>query len=172
MSPAVTGEIAWFYFYARKYELALEQALRAQELDPEDLWSASCILHSAVQLGRYRDAVAPAQALMRQKGASAEDLASIAQESPEAGLKAYYEWNVKYFGARQERGDPAGMALALMHIRLGNRDEALTWLQKAFDARTGGLTFLAVEPRMDPLRTDPRFAELLQRIGLPRAPRG
>jgi hypothetical protein len=64
------------------------------------------------------------------------------------------------------------MALALMHIRLGHRDEALTWLQQAYDARTGSLTFLAVEPRMDPLRTDPRFAELLERIGLPRAPRG
>lgn len=54
-------------------------------------------------------------------------------------------------------------ALALMHTGLGNRDEAIAWLGRALDQHAWGAVLLAVEPDLDPLRSDPRFADLVAR---------
>lgn len=58
-------------------------------------------------------------------------------------------------------------ALSELHMALGETDRAFEWLDKAFDAREGWLVYMSVEPWLDPLRPDPRFRELLGRLGLP-----
>ena len=57
--------------------------------------------------------------------------------------------------------------VALIYAGLGEKDLAFEWLEKAYAVRDRGLTFLKVDPCLDPLRSDPRFQELLRRIGLP-----
>lgn len=54
----------------------------------------------------------------------------------------------------------------ILYAGLGDKDQALTWLEKAFQERAGLLTWLNVEPMMDDLRSDPRFPDLIRRIGL------
>lgn len=58
--------------------------------------------------------------------------------------------------------------LALVHHGLGEREEALVWLEKAFASRDVWLTFAAVDRKWDPLRSDPMFVSLLARMNLPR----
>lgn len=53
--------------------------------------------------------------------------------------------------------------VALIHALLGDRDQAFEWLNKAYDERAIGITFVRVDPDLDPLRSDPRFAALLER---------
>ncbi len=65
---------------------------------------------------------------------------------------------------RHRRIDPT--ALAVAHTGMGNKDEALAWLQKAYLEHSGPLTALKVDPIYDPLRSDPRFQDLLRRVGL------
>jgi tetratricopeptide (TPR) repeat protein len=55
---------------------------------------------------------------------------------------------------------------ALVYAGLGDADAALDWLQRAVDARSGFVRYLFVEPRLDPLRDNPRFVALLERVGL------
>ena len=55
--------------------------------------------------------------------------------------------------------------IALIHMGLGERDETLDWLEKSFEERAGYLIFLA-DPVFDSLRSDPRFADLVRRVGL------
>jgi tetratricopeptide (TPR) repeat protein len=167
VSSLVTGDLAWIDFYARRFQEAADQARRALELEPNDLSAQSCLLHSSVLLGRLADAISPAQALMRQKGASAEDLAALAAGTPADGLRAYYEWNLRYFLPRVERGEMPVYVMALLYTRLGQKDQAIGWLQKALDRHASMLAYLGVEPRFDRLRDDPRFAELIRRVGLP-----
>jgi hypothetical protein len=57
--------------------------------------------------------------------------------------------------------------LAIVHAGLGERDQAFGWLEKAFADREGRMTILKVVPELDGLHADPRFADLLRRIGLP-----
>ena len=57
--------------------------------------------------------------------------------------------------------------IALIYTALGERDTAITWMTKAVSERSTWLVYSKWEPRLDPLRNDPRFQELLRRIGLP-----
>jgi hypothetical protein len=57
--------------------------------------------------------------------------------------------------------------IALVYAGLRENDAALSWLEKALHARDKGLTYLLIDPCVEPLRTDPRFASLVKRVGLP-----
>jgi hypothetical protein len=58
-------------------------------------------------------------------------------------------------------------ALAYIYIGLGDKDRAFLWLEKAFQERSNFIAYLKVVPIADPLRSDPRFDDLLRRVGLP-----
>ena len=66
----------------------------------------------------------------------------------------------------KERYTPA-LAFAMVHVGLGENDQALNWLEKAHEERFNRLAYLKHEPVWDPLRSDPRFVDLLRRINLP-----
>lgn len=55
---------------------------------------------------------------------------------------------------------------ALICIKLGEKDQAFAWLEKAYEERSGAIALLKVDPRVDSLRSDPRFSDLLRHIGL------
>ena len=57
--------------------------------------------------------------------------------------------------------------IALIHLGLGEKDQAFEWLEKAYEERSRWLTGLKVDPIFDSLRSDPRFIDLLNRVGLP-----
>jgi hypothetical protein len=61
------------------------------------------------------------------------------------------------------------VVLALIHLALGDVDASFEWLDRAHDERSGWLPYLAMEPRLAPLRHDARFKRLLERIGLTRS---
>ena len=67
--------------------------------------------------------------------------------------------------AKQGYVSPAEFAVA--YARLGDKDQAFAWLEKAYAERSPWLGFLKSDPDFDNLRSDPRFAELVKRIGLP-----
>jgi hypothetical protein len=56
----------------------------------------------------------------------------------------------------------------ILYAGLGERDEAFQWLEKSYQDHASRMTILQVDPFLDPLRSDPRFANLLQRVGLQR----
>jgi hypothetical protein len=56
--------------------------------------------------------------------------------------------------------------IALVYAGLGDRNEAFAWLEDSYKAHDEGLTHLKIDPCLDPLRSDPRFAGLLRRVGL------
>jgi serine/threonine-protein kinase len=64
--------------------------------------------------------------------------------------------------------DPSPFRLAYVHLGLGETDAAFDWLEKSVEARDWQMGMLNVEPAFDGLRSDPRFAVLLARVGLPR----
>lgn len=64
--------------------------------------------------------------------------------------------------------DPSPFRLGYVHLGLGDTDAAFDWLEKAVETRDWQLSMLKVEPAFDSVRSNPRFAALLERVGLPR----
>jgi len=58
-------------------------------------------------------------------------------------------------------------SVALVHAGLGDRDQAMAWLEKAYAERSDYMPYLGVEPMLDGLRSDSRFAALVGKVGLP-----
>ncbi|HEU4509478.1 MAG TPA: hypothetical protein VFR78_14635, partial [Pyrinomonadaceae bacterium] len=58
-------------------------------------------------------------------------------------------------------------ALVNVYIGLGDKDQAFAWLEKAYQEKSNYVAFLKVFPILDPIRSDPRFTDLVRRIGLP-----
>jgi len=69
---------------------------------------------------------------------------------------------------RTKRQHISPCVFAMVHAGLGEKDEAFEWLEKAYGSRDFILTLLQVEPMFDPLRDDPRYADLMRRVAFPR----
>ena len=67
---------------------------------------------------------------------------------------------------RSKGGYVPAYDLAIVHLALGEKEAALHWLERAYERHDWALMVLAVEPRLDPLRSEPRFRALLSRVGL------
>jgi hypothetical protein len=66
------------------------------------------------------------------------------------------------------RDDRVGfIEVALIHAGLGEKDQAFEWLERAYEERDGGMRYLKVAPELDPLRSDPRFEDLVRRMNFP-----
>jgi len=155
------------YYFARRYDEALKQMQKSIEFDPN--YAGSHMLSGTVyeQQGRYDEAIAAYQKAIN---------ASRRRTSAMLGLlgHAYASSNRRGEALKilDELKEMSGQAyvppydLAVLYTGLGEKDRAIEQLKKAYQDRTGMLIHLKVEPLFDPLRSDPRFVELLRSMGL------
>jgi len=114
----------------------------------------------------YDDAVREYNISAALNGFPPERLAQMNAAYAKAGWKAYVEAVLEHTLQLSKNKTPP-FVIAGYYARLGRKDEAIAWLQKGYEERDFGMTFLAVDYEFDSLRSDPRFVELLRKIGLP-----
>jgi len=102
------------------------------------------VLYPGVQAGEHLFAHAHARA--GQASAARKTIARLEQDVEKDGVGRY--------------------EIALVYTGLGDKQEAFKWLEEAYNAHDVGLVYLKVDPCLDPLRSDPRFDDLLRRVGL------
>lgn len=151
---------------ARRYDDCLRAAADAFELDPDFAQAfvlrASCL----ALLGRGAEAAADAQRALqlgrgtsRIQGEAAAALALAGRAREARDLLAALEAR-----ARAQWVDPGSIMIG--HAALGDRAAAIAWLQRAVAARSRWIMHLAMDPRLDRVRDDPRFREVLRQVGL------
>jgi hypothetical protein len=119
-------------------------------------------------MNRPVEAVAHVSRAMDLGGAfSAEQLADLQSTFKSEGASAFFRKQAAYAQQLNERGKyRSPVLIAMPYAAAGDRDAALSWLEKAVDERAPWLPELKMEPMYDPLRSDPRFTALLKRVGL------
>ena len=158
--------MAWHHHFARQYAEAVEQCGRTSELHPNSFWPSYFYGLAYQQLGKTGAAQEEFHKAVRMSGnvtfatAALGHLYGIAGESARA--RAIFE----ELRLRSETTYVPAYDLALVCAGLGWTDQAFDWLDRAHAERSGWLTYLRVEPRLDHLRGDPRFLGLLQRVRL------
>jgi tetratricopeptide (TPR) repeat protein len=154
---------------ARQYEQALEQCRTTLELDPAFLVARAQRAGLLARLGRCEEAIEEAQKFYALTAADIRGKSTLGRVYAIAGR---VEDARKIAEELESQARPSNLASGLPYIyaALGDRDRALYWLEEAYRARVSELVFISHAPDCDGLRGDPRFKDLLRRIGIPAVP--
>jgi eukaryotic-like serine/threonine-protein kinase len=158
------------YAYAGRFNSALDECRRALDLNPE-MFQAHRIMRWVYQaMGRYDDALAAYQKEKRSLGdAEGEWPVILAQLQVIGGRREEAQVSLKRGIAAMKHirdGDFQPFEIAIAYKLLGDRDRALEWLAKSEAVRTANFNYVLVEPRLDGIRSDPRFIGLVKKAGL------
>jgi TolB-like protein/DNA-binding winged helix-turn-helix (wHTH) protein/Tfp pilus assembly protein PilF len=152
-------------YRARRYDEAIKACQEALELDPRHVVALWFLAQSLEQKHQFPEAIARLQT-----ATSLSDgppyRAHLANAYALTGNRAKALKILEELTARSNERYVVPLDIALIYTGLGDRDSAFQWLEKAYQERAARITELA-EPHFDSLRSDPRFADLMRRIGLP-----
>jgi tetratricopeptide (TPR) repeat protein len=166
LSVVIRTDLARMFYFARDYDRSLEHYRSALAMDPNfgsaHLWLA----HVYQQKRLFQEAIAELATGVRLSGNSMFALAKLGHGYAMAGRCDEAHTALKQLNALSSRRYVSPYDIAMVHVGLQENDEAFSWLQRAFEQRSLWLGYLNVEPQLDPLRSDPRFSDLLSRLGL------
>jgi eukaryotic-like serine/threonine-protein kinase len=151
------------FLYARQYDRAAQAFQQSLEVNPK-FWPLHLFLGETYQQqGLYPRALAE---LRQAQGPTEEATSAIARVLAAQGKKSEAQRILAELLLRSKTGYLPPTYIAGIYIALADDNQAFTWLEKAYVSRDSQLEFLGVEQFYDPLRADPRFADLLRRIHL------
>ncbi len=163
LSLIIASDFGAILYYSRQYDRAIAQFSAVREMDP-NFSRAGLIFHAYVQKGMF----AEAEAALRQCPRDVSwCMSNWAYTYGRAGKQAEAEKKLRKLLASNQREPVDPIVIVPAYIGMGNNDQAIAWLGKAFAQHSNGLTGLKVDPIYDPLRGAPRFQDLLRRVGLP-----
>ena len=158
LSKASHHALGELYYLQRDYEKAINAYEMARELHPDDPSQYQYLGWAYQQMGQYEQAIAQhrkAVALSQRHPLFLSDLGYA------LGMAGQGEEALKILAEIQQSDGATPYHLALIHLGLGNIDQALEALEKAYALREGYLVYIIMGPRFDPLRDEQRFKDLL-----------
>ncbi len=167
LSAAVNADLGWDLYFARRYGEAIEQLQKAIDLEP-NYWVSHVLLGRCYeQTGKLQEAVAQFERAREIENSIPEVVAAVGHGYAVSGRKADA---LKIIGELQERSRKdfvPSYTIATIYTGLGMKKEALQYLEKSYDEGSFYMIHLKVEPMLDSLRSEPRFAEIVRRVGHP-----
>jgi TolB-like protein/Tfp pilus assembly protein PilF len=164
---AVSGiEIGWILFHSRRYDEAAREfhsVLAVQPDDPEALWNLGFVLIANHQPEEAIPVLEKALSLSQRRPAV---LAVLIRAYAHAGHRNEPLRLLEELKRRQKTSYVPAAAFLNAYLGLDDNEQALAWMEKAYEEQSNILGFLKVHPYVDPLRGDPRFIELVHRVGL------
>jgi uncharacterized protein HemY len=104
---------------------------------------------------------------MRRKfaGLDAEETAALREAAAATSARVYWQKRLEQDVEESKREPSTPFDMAEIYAQLGKKDQAFAWLERAYEKRNVMMMYLKAAPNLDPLRSDPRFADLLRRVG-------
>jgi hypothetical protein len=172
LSSYVQADAGWIDYWAGRLDAAETRCARTLELDPESGSGRTCLLFVGIERGDPETTRASARAILVSESATEADLAGLDDASADRVLQRYWSWEAHRLEALSDRSPHDAFLLALAYAQLGRRDDAFRELEVAWRGRTSWMLWLETEPRLEPLRDDPRWPALVHRMGYPRSAAG
>jgi len=167
LSLIINCDVAQMYYWARQYDRSTQEFQKALEMDPNFAVAHWGLGRAYVEKHMFREATAEIQKAIALSSGSTVPLASLGHAYAVAGERAAARDTLNKLMDLSKRINVSSYDIALIHAALGEKDQAFEWLEKAYEQRVSSLIFLKVDPRVDPLRSDPRFQDLLRRMNFP-----
>jgi TolB-like protein/Tfp pilus assembly protein PilF len=167
LSSSSASELGYIFYTARQYDQAIRAFQKALELEPDNV-------NAHVGLGwaydgkkMYGEAIAELERAVNLTNRHELIVASLAKVLGDSGRKYEARKLLEELEERSKRRYISPCLLALVHIGLGERNQAIASLEQGYTDRDQWMLYLKVDPHLDALRSDSRFKDLLRRVGLP-----
>ena len=166
ISPIINAWLGWRYFFARQYDRAIEQYLKTLEIDPTFAPAHLVLGQGYEQESQLEGAISELDQAVKFSQGSSLYVSSLAHAYAVAGKRSEAELLLHQLQDQSQKTYVAPFHFALVYTGLGQLDQAVGYLEKGYKERSSGMVWLKVDPRLDVLRSDPRFQDLLCRVGL------
>jgi TolB-like protein/Tfp pilus assembly protein PilF len=166
LNLTVKAVIGMVYFFAGRFDRAVEQLQKAAELDPEITLVRWVLGWAYEQRGEYSKAIQEIKEAMRLSGSSLFGAGFLGYVHARSGNRNEAKKVLDELIEASKRKYVGPYYMTLIYSALGEKEKALDWLDRAYDECDDFLTYLKVDPRLDALRWDGRFLDLMRRIGL------
>lgn len=164
LSAFTAANLGFRLYFARRYDESIAELKKALELDPESDFVYNILGYSYAGKGQYKDAIAAYQNAIRLGDKSTSIQVYLGAAYALAGDREKAQTVLKLLQTTDDYVSPG--ELAALHAALGDKESAFASLEKAYADHDLQLQFLKVDPSFDPLRNDPRYSELMKKVGL------
>jgi TolB-like protein/DNA-binding winged helix-turn-helix (wHTH) protein len=169
LSPIMGAEIGEVYGYARHYDDAISACLRVAKENPTFGTAHVCLFEAYWGKKMYPQVIQEWKAYGEaSRDRNTVDFASALERGyRSAGWKGAVARGIQARQRQRTTGHASAYDIARLYADLGDKDQAFKWLNSAYEERASYLYGLKTDCILDPIRSDPRFAELVRKVGLP-----
>jgi serine/threonine protein kinase/tetratricopeptide (TPR) repeat protein len=165
LSLIINTTLAKQLYLAGKNDQAVEQLRKVLDIDAKFAPARPLLEEVYAGMGKQKEAVAEREKILSLSG-SPELAASIEEDFSKGGYKGVLQSWMDGLTEISKYGYISPYSIAQAYMRMGEKEKTFSWLEKAYEEHDSGLVSLAVEPMFGPIRSDPRFKDLLQRMKL------
>jgi tetratricopeptide (TPR) repeat protein len=165
LSLIIKTELAELLVLAHAYDESIRQSRKTIEMDPNFALAHNQLGQAYFQKQMYEPAIAELEKSVQLSGGSPACIANLARAYAASGRRSEAEVLLSDLKKRSSPSASLASQIAIVYAALGDRDQAIDWLEKGYEERFNPGVLL--RPGLDPLRSDPRFQDLLHRVGLP-----
>jgi TolB-like protein/DNA-binding winged helix-turn-helix (wHTH) protein/Tfp pilus assembly protein PilF len=170
LSSATANNLAYIFYTARQYDQAIGAFQKAVELEPEYTDAHVGLGWVYDEKKMYKEAIAELEKAVNLSNRHDLVVASLGKVLGDSGRKQEARKLLEELQERSKHRYISPCLIALVQIGLGEKDRAIASLEQGYATRDQWMLYLKVDPHMDDLRSDPRFQDLLRRVGLPPEP--
>jgi len=168
LNAFIASDLGYHFYSARQYDQGILAFQKAFELEPDHIGAHHGLGWVYGEKKMYREAIAELEKAVNLSNRTDEGaMASLGMVLGDSGRKQEARKLLEELEERSKRRYISPYLVALIQVGLGERDQAIASLEQGYTDRDQWMMFLKVDPHMDDLRSDPRFQDLLRRVGLP-----
>ena len=166
LSPVLNLALGYRFYYAHEYAQAIEQCQKVLAMDATFAPAHVYLGRAYEQKPAFPEAIAELRKALDISEGDTNELAALGQAYAVSHQEGEARKILDQLKERSQQTYVQPMWIAVIHLGLGEKDQAFDWMQKAYEDRSAWLVYLKVDPLFDPVRGDARFADLLRRGGL------
>jgi len=158
---------AWVFYLAHRYNDALELAQKMVAIDPNFSWGRWALAANYEQLGKEKEAAEEYLQFEILSGSSPQRIKRLREGLARSSAKGFWQASLEDYLRTAKSSYVPPVLVAGVYMRLGDKARALQWLEKGYQERDDLMIDLNVDPVFDAFRSEPRFQDLVRRVGLP-----